>query len=267
MNVRFFSRIQRWPRVGSVSRLPAHGLRATLDLVFPAACAACGREMERDRTHDLGSSLCESCLDQLELFSGPLCRRCGAPVPAVVEPQAHCIRCRGQRLWFDETVALGEYGGRLRELLLKMKQARGNVTSLALAELTWQRHAEQLEALEADVVVAVPMHWRRRWTHGTNSAAVLAEVFARRLRVRQRTRLLGRRRNTPPQFSLPPSKRWQNVRQAFSVKRGYPVQGAHVLLVDDIMTTGATCSEAARTLKAAGAGRVSVVVVARTLVH
>jgi len=76
-----------------------------------------------------------------------------------------------------------------------------------------------------------------------------------------------RRRHTEPQFSLPPSQRLPNVRRAFAVRKGYPLTGQHVLLVDDILTTGATCSEAARALKAAGAGRVSVVVAARTLTH
>jgi ComF family protein len=267
MNGESLSRIR--PRHGAPpwARWPGIGWRATLDLVFPAACVACGRKIDRELEPDFACGLCEDCVEQLELFAGPACRQCGAPVPGTVDLTEGCIRCRGRRLWFDETVALGEYAGRLRELLLEMKQARGNAVSLAVARLAWERCGDRLRSLEPDVVLAVPMHWRRRWSHGTNSAAVLAEVFAQRLRVRRRSQLLNRRRNTPPQFSLPPSKRWQNVRQAFSAKRSYSIQGAHVLLVDDIMTTGATCSEAAHTLKAAGADRVSVVVVARTLVH
>jgi len=249
------------------SRLPTTSLQAALDLVFPAACAACGREMECSDGNEIDYSLCDGCVNQLALFTGPTCGQCDAPVPVATDSQKGCIRCRGRRLWFDETVALGEYAGRLRELLLRMKHSGGNATSLAVAGLMWQRRSDRLRALKPDCVVAVPMHWCRRWAHGTNSAALLAEVFAQRLGARQRAGLLCRRRNTPPQFSLPPSKRWQNVRQAFSAKRSYLIQGAHVLLVDDILTTGATCSEAARTLKAAGAERVSVVVVARTLVH
>lgn len=271
MNVGFLSRIRQRPPQPAASRrwarMPLASVRAALDLVYPASCAGCGGEITREAATEVDYRLCDGCVNQLALFAGPTCRLCHAPVPLATDSLKGCIRCRGRRLWFDETVALGEYAGRLRDLLLKMKHSHGNATSLAVAELMWQRRGDRLHALQPHCVVAVPMHWRRRWAHGTNSAALLAEVFAQRLGVRQRAGLLCRRRNTPPQFSLPPSKRWQNVRQAFSVKRGYPIQGAHVLLVDDILTTGATCSEAARTLKAAGAERVSVVVVARTLVH
>jgi predicted amidophosphoribosyltransferase len=107
------------------------------------------------------------------------------------------------------------------------------------------------------------MHWRRRFLRGTNSAAVLAEALADKLQLPLRRRLLRRRRYTRPQFSLSPPERRANVRGAFSVGAGYPLQEAHVLLVDDIMTSGATCNEAARTLRKAGARRVTVVVAAR----
>jgi ComF family protein len=139
--------------------------------------------------------------------------------------------------------------------------------SIAIAELTWQRHGERLQAQRPDVVVPVPKHWRRRWVHGTNSAALLAEVMARRLAVPLAGGLLRRVRNTPPQFSLPPSERRANVRGAFGVRAGYYLDRARVLLVDDILTTGSTCSSAARVLKRAGAAHVAVVVAGRTWHH
>jgi len=113
----------------------------------------------------------------------------------------------------------------------------------------------------------VPMHWRRRWQHGTNSAALLAEQLARRLRVPLAVGLLRRDRNTLPQFSLPPSERPANVRSAFSVRPSYHLDRACVLVVDDILTTGATCSEASRVLRRAGATHVAVAVVGRTVHH
>lgn len=251
----------------TTGRIPATFLHTALDLVFPPACAGCGAEMFDRREGMTSAPFCDACLDELVLFAGPTCGQCGAPVPDMSDALVRCVRCRGRKLWFDRTVALGEYTGRLRDLLLRMKQARGNATSQALAALTWDRCGERLAALEPDLVVPVPLHWQRRLVHGTNSAAVLATGLARRLPARLATRLLRRRRNTLPQFSLPPYKRWPNVRRAFAVRGGYPLGATHVLLVDDILTTGATCSEAARTLKAAGADRVSVVVAARTLTH
>ena len=148
-----------------------------------------------------------------------------------------------------------------------MKTRRGDLVSLAMGRLIWQRYREQLSGFRPDVVVPVPMYWLRRWSHGTNSAAVLAEVLADNLRVPLAPGLLRRLRHTPPQFSLPPSQRRANVRRAFAVRTGYHLERANVLLVDDILTTGSTCSEAARALKRAGAARVMVAVAGRTMTH
>ena len=254
-------------RCSAWARWPGIGWRAGLDLVFPATCVACGRTIDRERGRDLDCGLCDDCVGQLELFAGPACRQCGAPVPGTVDLPEGCIRCRGQRQWFDETVAVGEYLGRLRELLLEMKRARGNAVLLAVARLrlgaAWRplgiaRAGRGAGGADALTAALEPRHefggraGRGIWPAAARAAEVAAAESGR---------------NTPPRVSLPPSKSWQNVRQAFSAKRSYSIQGAHVLLVDDIMTTGATCSEAAHTLKAAGADRVSVVVVARTLTH
>ncbi|MEX2093625.1 MAG: ComF family protein [Pirellulales bacterium] len=235
---------------------------AGLDLLFPASCAGCGLELE-----EVGHSpFCFECIGRLTLIRGATCVRCGAPVPGQIARE-RCYTCRGTKLWFDETVALGQYDGLLRDWLLKMKHGRGESLTLAIAELIWQQQVERLTATRPDVVVPVPMHWRRRWVRGTNSAAVLAERLAERLQVPLAVDLLRRTRHTPPQFSLPPSERPANVRNAFAVRPGYHFEEARVLLVDDILTTGSTCSAAARALKQAGAAHVAVAVAARTIRH
>jgi ComF family protein len=245
-----------------------------LELVFPGACVSCHREISDHQRPNMDLPFCGECIDQLELFAGPTCERCGAPVPVVgVErndelsrPQnSGCYRCRGRKLWFDAVVAAGEYEGELRELVLRMKQSTGDPVSLAVGRLIWQQRREQLENLNADVVAPIPLHWRRRLVHRTNSAALLAEVLASRLRLPLVERLLRRRRHTVPQSTLTPPQRWENVRQAFSLGGGHHLSGAHVVIVDDILTTGATCSEAARTLRNAGAANVTVVVAARAI--
>jgi hypothetical protein len=151
--------------------------RATVDLLFPRSCVSCQAEMSEG--HRLGSDLplCEACLDQMELCSGPACRQCGAPVPNFgerhvgenspaelmdTEKNRDCSRCRGRKLWFDETIAAGLYEGRLRELLLRMKQADGDPLSLAVGRLIWKLCGRRLAALEAHVVAPIPLHWRRR---------------------------------------------------------------------------------------------------------
>jgi ComF family protein len=211
-------------------------------------------------------SLCDECLGRLRIFGDATCTRCGAPVPESAARE-RCPRCRGSRFWFDEAVALGEYDGLLRDWMLRIKDARSDSLALAIAELIWHRRAARLAAIRPDVVIPVPLHWRRQLVRGGNSPAIIAERLAQHWQVPLVTGLLKRTRNTPPQFSLPPSERGANVRRAFAVAFGYHLEQAHVLLIDDILTTGSTCSAAARALQQAGATRVTVLVAARTLRH
>jgi ComF family protein len=168
-------------------------------------------------------------------------------------------------MWFDQTIAVGLYAGRLRELLLRMKQAEGDPLSLAMGQLIWRQRSDRFVEAPPHVIVPIPLHWRRRLAHRTNSAALLAEVLASHLRLPLAAGLLRRRRHTTRQFDLTPPQRWKNVRNAFAVRSGYHLKKAHVLVVDDILTTGATASEAARALRKAGAEQVTVAVVARAI--
>lgn len=263
-----------------------------MEIVFPATCVSCHVNLGGHQTAEVGVPLCGECWESLPLLHGPVCRRCGGPLPVYLvsspgnggdqgirpcdstpspdpppmETAAEgCYRCRGRKLWFDETIAAGLYDGRLRNLLLAMKSGSGNTVSLAMARLLWRQRHERFTSLNVDVVAPIPLHWRRRLAHGTNSASVLAEVLASQLRAPRADGLLRRRRHTPPQSELTPRQRWENVRRAFSVGASYHLKNAHVLVVDDILTTGATCSEAARALRKAGAARVTIAVVARAI--
>jgi len=237
--------------------------RAAFDLLFPPACASCGDGLQESETDQ---PLCPPCLGQLAFTTGPTCGRCGAPTPVAVPSQAKsgCFRCKETKLHFDGAFAMGRYEGKLRDLLLRMKRSAGDPLSLSLGRLLWHRCQDRLASLRPDVVVQVPRHWRRRLQRGTNSASLVAEILARQLQAPFAMRLLRRQRSTPPQHSVPPSQRFANVRRAFSMRTSYHLCGAHVLLVDDILTTGATCSEAAKTLKRHGAVQVTAVVVARS---
>lgn len=258
--------------VKSAARFIGRGLA---DLVFPPSCVSCNAELDDEAAPGHDVSLCGSCLERVEYFSGRLCIVCGAPLPdstayasedvAALRVGNGCYRCAGRKLWFDETVALGLYSGKLRELILRMKEVEGDAVSLALGRLLVEKRGLRLTELAADVVVPVPSHWRRRLVHRTNSAAVLAEVLSDQLGVPMAERLLRRSRYTVRQSELSSTERWKNVRRAFSVRGGYHLRSAHVLLVDDLLTTGATCSEAARALRSAGAARVTVAVIAKAM--
>ncbi len=249
--------------------------RGIADLIFPPSCANCVAELDEAAGVHRDIWLCDRCSEQLEVFPEPMCVRCGAPVPAVLfgseapsnnsTKSTGCYRCSGRKLWFDETIALGRYHGELREMILRMKSFQGDSLSLTMARLLLATRERRLKELEADVVVPVPSHWRRRIVHRTNSAALLAEVLAGKLRAPLAERLLRRSRHTVRQTRLSVTDRWTNVRKAFAVRGGYHLNKAHVLLVDDVLTTGATCSEAAKVLRDAGAAKVTVAVLARSV--
>lgn len=166
-------------------------------------------------------------------------------------------------LKFDATVTLGSYHAGLRDVVLRMKRPMHTALSVAMGELLVRRRGEQLLDHRADVIVPIPMFWARRLYRGINSPEILARCLASSLGIPVRRNLLVRCRNTLPQANLPPSRRFKNVRGAFRVRHPNAVQDARVLLVDDVLTTGATCSEAANMLKRAGAATVLVAVIAR----
>ena len=235
--------------------------RIALNLLFPPRCAHC--ECDLDPPDD-GVLLCPSCRRGFAPVRWVGCERCGAASAGPVLGEK-CPLCRHSVFHFDTVVVLGRYGGALREAVLRMKRKGGEPLATALGEFLARVRGEGLASLRPDVVVPVPMHWRRRLARGTNSPDILAERIAGRLRIPVLKRALRQVRNTLPQKDLPLKRRWQNVRGAFGLRAGYDLGGARVALVDDVLTTGATCSEAAEVLKKGGSSHVVAVVLARAL--
>jgi ComF family protein len=157
---------------------------------------------------------------------------------------------------------MGPYEGALREVVLRMKSHSGEGLAEAVAEVWAMRIAPALRPVAVDIVAPVPLHWLKRWRRGFNQSEVLAHCLARHLNVPCRPRWLRRIRSTGEQKALSASARRDNVRDAFRAGRGARLHGRTVLLVDDVLTTGATAHEAARALRAAGAARVIVAVLA-----
>lgn len=233
---------------------------ALCDLLLPAACLHCGCELLGG---DRREFLCLRCVEQLAPTVWHACRRCGGQVSDASPPPDECLYCRTKALQFDGVVPLGDYQSGLRQAILRMKRPAHASLSRALGDLLAERRVSELTALQPEIIVPVPMFWMRRLGRGNNSPEIVARCLGRRLGVSVHRRALVRCRNTPPQSGLAPSRRFQNVRGAFRVRRPDAVCGRRVLLVDDVLTTGATCSEAAKVLKEAGAVAVAVAVVAR----
>ena len=172
-----------------------------------------------------------------------------------------CPRCRGRRYAFESVRALGIYRGPLRDVVLRMKRPQHETLTLAVGRLVAEKLAGDADA--ADLIVPVPMHWSRRFSRGINQAELLAGSIAKNLKLRIHTNLLRCRRKTKKQGTLGPAARSRNLRGAFRIAFGQNISGARILLVDDVMTTGATVGEAARAFRRAGAAGIQVAVVAR----
>lgn len=233
--------------------------RSGCDLLFPPRCVYCGEELADPRTD---WRLCADCLDKFAVANWHGCNRCGGAVVDSSPASDGCESCRHARLCFDAVIPLGGYHAGLRDAVLRMKRPAHDALSAAMGALLLETRRERLAAVRADMIVPILMFWRRRLGRGKNSPELLARCLAKALRVPMRP-ILVRRRNTLPQAGLAPRRRFENVRGAFRVRRPDAVKGARVMLVDDVLTTGATCSEAADVLKQAGAATVVVAVVAR----
>jgi ComF family protein len=234
------------------------GLPAAVDVLFPPACARCRVPLESAGAR----LLCEDC-SLLLVDDSPRCPRCAGRLVSATGVQPDCIHCASRRFAFRQVVCLGDYAGPLRDVVLALKHHRAAGLALAVADLLAARRAELLRSLAVDAVAPVPMHWLRRARRGVNSPDLLARRLARALGVPLADHLLRRSKATRTQASLSPRARRQNVRGAFRACPHRDLPGARVLLVDDVLTTGATCHEAARTLTRAGAAHVAVAVLAR----
>jgi ComF family protein len=231
--------------------------RGLIHLLYPNLCLACGRSLPPEQ-----SPFCTACRDFLTGDKHSTCPRCASTVGAFAVVEQGCLRCRDEVLHFEGALRLGPYEGLLREVILRLKHAAGELLAERLGAL-WAEHSEaRLRELGADIVLPVPLHWRRRWTRGYNQSEVLARALAERLQVPCRPRWLKRTRHTPLQTAQTAATRRDNVRGVFAAPARPELRGKTVLLVDDVLTSGSTASEAARALRAAGAGRVIVAVLA-----
>ena len=248
----------------------AHRIVApAIERLLPAACPACKEPLPGINR----AGLCAACWESIRPVESPLCPRCGisatSPFPGVRVEDRPCGRCLRRPPAFDGARCALVFEGAVRTLLhlFKFDDRRDLARPLSRALLSALPPGEPV-----DLVAAVPLHWTRHLARGYNQAALLARRIARARRVPFASGLLVKRRRTPDQFRLDAASRRRNVQGVFAVRRCWsrrrggtkPLAGRCVLLVDDVLTTGATAEACARALKAAGAARVFVIAVART---
>jgi ComF family protein len=240
-----------------------HGAAAVTDLLFPPCCVNCGAEGEFSPEAAL---LCAECNEALSQESLQRCSRCALLCSDVDLAKGDCVSCRDRQLGFREARALGAYEKQLRGAVLKSKHSAGEALARALGQLLAEKIERSPFSSAPALVAAVPMHWLKRMWRGANGAQTVAAAVARKLELPLAPRLLICRRYMRRQATLTPPERRRNVRGAFRAGRRWSrrLRGQTILLVDDVMTTGATAEEAAKVLLAAGAATVCVATVARS---
>jgi len=243
---------------------------ALVSVFFPAGCRLCERVLVRAST----VPICEECLGSFAAVGGAVCETCGQPLAAwslggTREERATeclmCPECQTREYGFDRARSYALYKAGLVRAIVLLKFERveplGRWFAGRLAEVA------KREALAADVVVPVPLHRQRERERGYNQADLIAKPLARRLGLPYRAVLLVRTKPRPDKHILTMEERWDSVRGAFATRPGIKVDNLRVLLVDDVMTTGATLDACAKALRGAGAKSVIGLTVARAARH
>ncbi|HVN90507.1 MAG TPA: ComF family protein [Candidatus Binataceae bacterium] len=242
-------------------------IRYLINFIFPPRCAGCDARFPiESREH-----VCVTCRASVERLSAPLCHTCGVPIELSLEAEQNRTfrECSATPPHFTMARAIARYRSieeayaPLPSIIRRHQYGRDQALTHALAEFL--DDPIPLADNDYDLIMPVPLHPERLRWRGFNQAALLAATVARRLRRPLDVRSLARSRATAPQTAKDRRDRHRNVCDAFTVHRSAQLANRRVLLVDDVMTTGSTADECARTLLAAGARRVDVLALARVI--
>ncbi len=240
-----------------------HGLKRfaamALDALLPPQCPGCGGLVET------GGVLCADCWQGVDFLASPECHACGLPFEFDIGDNALCGACTRECPPFERARAVMVYGDVSRKVILAFKHGDRTETAPGLGRWLVRAGAELIA--DADIVAPVALHWTRLFWRRYNQAALLAHVVGGETGLPEVPDLLIRRRRTPPQVRMSPAKRRRNVRGAFKVNpaRRAGLRGRRVLLIDNVMTTGATAAASAKALLKGGAQAVDVLTLARVV--
>lgn len=256
---------------------------AVREALFPSKCLLCGdfygppgeplHRVSGGLEKALADWLCTDCRLDWEAIVSPLCHRCGLPFISPEGGDHLCGDCRTRPGAFDRARAVGHYAGTLKALILQFKFHGQVGLAEPLGRLLLDAFERHWSADGVDLILPVPLHGRRMRQRGYNQAFLLVRHWTRwyealhgvPLACRIERDLLRRVRPTTPQTGLNRGERERNLKRAFALAGPLPAKGQRILLVDDVLTTGATVNACARVLCDEGAGRVEVLTLARAV--
>ncbi|HAF61072.1 MAG TPA: hypothetical protein DCK95_01965 [Anaerolineaceae bacterium] len=236
-------------RYKTTNRLKAYSLAwKYIDLIYPPQCIICGK---------IGFRCCPECWEKRNLYSSHICKICGKPTTA----GELCAQCKIEKPPLHIIRSLGKYTGVLQTFITALKYERNiGLAELILPDLT---RVFNHTPFQTDMVIPVPLSKKRERERGYNQVAVWGRLFAMDIHQDFAPRALQRTYHTLSQVSLSAEKRWENVRGAFSANPEQ-IRGRNILLLDDVITTGATLYECAQTIYQCGANSVSALTIARS---
>jgi ComF family protein len=236
---------------------PSRIVEAAASLFYPATCVVCAANVERSEY------LCGECRERAPRIVPPFCAKCSEPFAGAITQTFSCANCEHRILHFDCAVAAYRSRGLVRQVLHQFKYGKQRHLRYPIAQWLGESLDDpRLRGRHFDLVVPVPLHPTRERERGFNQAALLAERLAALAAIPLRP-ALERIRYTTTQTAYDRAERMENLHGAFRLRKNEDVRELHVLLIDDVLTTGSTLSECARILRAAGAVSVHAATAAR----
>ena len=237
---------------------------ALASVIFPSDCRICESLLQTASR----LPICNDCLASFRRNPFEICDVCGVPWSVQGESDeefAICPECRQQKYGFERARSYGQYEGTLARAIMLLKYEHIEPLGKWFADRLLEVARADEKRLWADMVVPVPLHRQRKKERGYNQVELFAKPLAKRLRIPYRPVLLMRTRPRPEKHLLDYEERWESVRGAFALKQRGRVDNSRVLLLDDVMTTGATLDACSRALADAGASSVIALTVARAV--
>lgn len=256
-------------------------LSAALDILFPPRCLVCDMDFPNDVVipdHKLPTSylplwgelveqraFCPKCLREIPFIRGPMCLRCGSPLPHDLQPESYCGQCIITPPPYESAQSLGRYEGSLHHAINRLKYNNQRTLADPLGHLLSIAAGDRIRPMRIDLILSIPLHTKRLKERGYNQSILIAKALESYTGIPCEFGCLERVRWTVPQVELKRSLREKNVRGAFRVSRPEMIKGKKVLLVDDVLTTGATVNEATKALMNSGTKEVHVLTLGRVV--
>lgn len=234
--------------------------KATINFAFPQTCPNCDTQIDECQL------FCEKCFHQISFIKPPFCYRCGLPLNSDgyhPNDKILCPNCLKKRPTYDLARAVFIYDSFSKTSILKLKYADKMEYAYPFIELMRQAGKELFE--KTDIIMPVPMHWKRQLKRKYNQADLLGRTLSKKIKIPYMAKVLIRSRHTETQENKSFEERNHNVKDAFQVRNPLAIKNKRILLIDDVFTTGATVNNCAKALKKSGAKAVYVLTIAKAI--